>query len=96
MSKIKEFKQITYKGKTLKFKEPIIAKVDYVEGAWVIENEELKLLAIFPSEVECENIFLNEIRSIWRDYALAKDEDLTDDAIEFKKKLLNMIEQKEK
>ena len=79
-------------GRTYKFKEPLMLESEYIDGMLHLTHKGLSLSASGKSWGECQDIILEELATLWEEYALAPDDALTPGAIVFKKKLLEMVE----
>ena len=80
-------------GRTYKFKEPLMLESESVGGMLHLTHKEPTLSACGKSWGECANIIQEELAMLWEEYALAPDDELTADAIAFKKDLLGMVEE---
>ena len=79
--------------RTIKFKEPLMLESENMEGGLCLTHKELTLSACGKSVPQCVNIIREELATLWEEYALAPDDELTADAIVFKNKLLAMVEE---
>lgn len=81
-------------SRTFKFKEPLMLKAGYVDsGVCLTHNKEPYLTAYDKTFTKCEKIIREELATIWEEYALAPDNELTPSAIALKNKLLAMVEE---
>ena len=74
-----------------KFKTPLMFETEYEEGGGVtLTNKELCLTASGKTFTECDKSLRKDLADMWRDYAMAKAENLTPFGIALKGKLLAM------
>lgn len=74
-----------------RFKEPLTLKRESVEGWLYLTHEDLGLFARGSSWSECDEIIREDLATLWEEYALAPDEELTAGATALKNKLLAMV-----
>lgn len=79
-------------SKRFRFKEPLMLESENVEGGLCLTHKELALSACGNSWGECDKIIREDLATLWTDYALAPDDELTADALTLKNKLLGMVE----
>ena len=80
------------RGKTYKFKEPLMLESENAEGRLCLTHKELSLSACGKSWSECEQCIRKKLAMMWEAYALASDNGLTMTGAAIKKKLLAMVE----
>lgn len=73
-----------------KFKTPLMFETEYKEGGVTLTNKELCLTASRKTFSECDKSLRKDLADMWRDYAMAKDENLTQFGIGLKGKLLTL------
>ncbi len=86
-----EFRGVCSEEYDLKFKETLMAKVDFIDKMVVIENEEYNILCISDSWEECIEQFNEFFVFLWKEFALVSDDELTKDALVLKHKLKNLV-----
>ena len=80
-------------AKRFRFKDPLMLESEKVEGGLCLAHKELSLSACGKSWSECDEIIREELATLWEEYALAPDDELTVDAIALKNKLLGMVDE---
>ncbi len=75
----------------LRLKKPITIRLSYDKGIWCLENEELELFGCGKTLDEAFEDFKTVFESLVESYILEKDENLSDDALKLKKKLLEFL-----
>ena len=80
-------------SKRFRFKDPLMLESENVEGGLCLTHKELTLSACGKSWGECDRIIREELATLWEEYALAPDDELTVDAIALKNKLLGMVDE---
>jgi hypothetical protein len=86
-------KRIFSDHEDLPLKEPITVTIDYNDNHWIMEYEDLGILATSQDYNECLNEFHKEFFFLWKEYALATDSELTPGAQNLKKRIKNVIEE---
>ena len=81
------------RGKEVRFKEPLMLDNEMIDGQLCLSHQELNLFVYGYSWGECNDQIHEELAMLWEEYALAPDEELTEDAIALKEKLLRMVEE---
>ena len=79
--------------KIYKFKEHLMLETENVEGGICLTHKGLSLSACGKSFSECEEIIREELATLFEEYVLAPDDELTPGAIVFKNQLLAMVEE---
>ena len=74
------------RGKEVRFKEPLMLDNEMIDGQLCLSHQELNLF-VYGYQIH------EELAMLWEEYALAPDEELTEDAIALKEKLLRMVEE---
>ncbi|MFZ3382739.1 MAG: hypothetical protein WA144_02320 [Candidatus Methanoperedens sp.] len=85
------FKEIHKFQHNLKFKESLIAKVEFVDQMIVVENEEYNILCISDNWDDCIEQFEEFFVFLYEEFALAPDNELTNDGINLKNKLKKLV-----
>jgi hypothetical protein len=78
-------------GNTLRFMEPITAKVTYRDNMYYCQNEDLGITSMSTRWEGCVKDFQDEILFIWNEYGKEDEGRLTDDAKELKRRILTHI-----
>ena len=74
-----------------KFKTPLMFETEYKEGGGItLTHKDLCLTVSGKTFSECDKSLRKDLADIWRDYAMAKDENLTPFGIGLKGKLLTL------
>lgn len=81
------------RSKTYKFKEPLMLKTEHIGDGICLIHKDLSLSACGKSFSECETIIREELATLWEEYALVPDYDLSLGALIFKNQLLAMVEE---
>ena len=80
-------------SKRFRFKVPLMLEDEVVEGGRCLTHKGLSLSACGATWSECDKIIREELATLWEEYALASDDELTAGAITLKNKLLGMVEE---
>lgn len=86
-----EIEILKMKDKVISFKEPIPIETEFEKDHYIFSNDKLNLLVVAPKIKDGLEELNEELKTLWRDYALAKDSELSGDAIQFKKYLLSLV-----
>ncbi|WP_438316140.1 hypothetical protein [Sporosarcina sp. FA9] len=81
-----------YHQKQYEMMDGFYVELDYVDGYWTIEHEELGLYISEPTLREVLSACYLGLSYLWEEYAVSPDEELTIDAIELKKCVIRYIE----
>ncbi len=87
-----ELLRIFSNAEELQLSQPLVVAVDYRDNMWVMENEELAVSSIAIEYEECLRDFNSAVLMVWKEYAKADNKELTKDAIELKRKILQYVE----
>ena len=85
------FNRIFKDDRELALKSPIRAFVDFVEGMWTMENEDLGIVASGEDYESCLADFQDEFFLAWDEYAHEDDDTLTEDARLLKQRILLLV-----
>jgi hypothetical protein len=85
------FKEITYANRTFVLRRPILCAVFRDGEHYIVEYAPLGLRSYALSRAGAVADFAEDFSFLWKEYALAKDEELTRGAIEIKRTLLSMV-----
>lgn len=85
-------KVITVRSRKFHLKKPISVEVDYQDSVWSYEYLPLGIMTYSPSRREALSQFREEFEFIWEEYAQESDENLTIDAQQLKRCLLDLVE----
>jgi hypothetical protein len=77
----------------LQLKQPITVAIDYRDDYWVMEYEDLGIIATAPDYNECLTEFHKEFFFLWKEYGLATNSDLTKGAKKLKERILSTIQE---
>jgi len=90
-----EFDYINYGDKKLRFKERLVLtpELDESEQFYTIEYQKFNLNTFAYTRKEMIDGIESDIAMLWKEYAKAKDSELTKDALELKRLLLSNIEE---
>jgi hypothetical protein len=86
-------KDFFVKNKLLTFKQPINVEVEYSNEQYIFSEDNLKLLVVAKNVKEGFEGIKEELSHIWTNYVLAKERELSSDAIRFKKHLLSLVKE---
>jgi len=85
--------EISFGDKKVKLSRPLLLDIDIEEGIrydiYILSNDELKLLAMQKSLDKASKEIQEEFLELWENYVDYPENELTKDAIEFKKKLMS-------
>lgn len=88
--------EIFFDDKKIKLSKPLEVSIDLEEGLrydiYILSNEDLKLLAIQKSLDDASIEIQEEFYELLEDYTECPEDELTKDAIKFKKKLMSYVE----
>jgi hypothetical protein len=79
------------KNALITFEQPINVEVEFENEEYIFSEDKLKLLVVTKNVKDGITGIKEELTSIWEDYILANERELSGDAIEFKKNLLSLI-----
>lgn len=85
-------KVITVGSRRFHLKKPISVELDFQDSVWSYEYLPLGIITCSPSRSEALSQFWEEFEFIWEEYAQERDENLTLDAQELKRHLLELVE----
>jgi|LGVE01.1.fsa_nt_gb hypothetical protein len=83
------------KNDLITFKQPTNVEVEFENEQYIFSEDKLKLLVVAKTIEEGITGIKEELTSIWEDYILANEQELSGDAIEFKKNLLSLIKERD-
>jgi len=83
--------ELGYKGRKFIFNGKLPVRVTQKEGWWTLESDTCKLMGYGSSRSEAELSFCFDFSSCWDDLACEEDENLTYEAINMKRQLLNLV-----
>lgn len=94
LERFSEFKlhRILSKEEELTLTQPIVVDVDYSDDQWILKNDELNIIGFGETYDESLKEFNEEFVFVWKEYGLAKDNELTYDAQLLKKNLMHHLE----
>ncbi len=75
----------------LPLKKPLEYAVDFRDDMWTMENKELGIISMYADYAECLRDFNEEVYFIYEEYGQEEDGNLTNDAKELKRKILQHI-----
>lgn len=78
-------------GEKLRLAEPITANVTYQDKAYFCQSEDLGIFSASTELEDCLKDFQKEVIFVLNEYGKAKDDRLTQDAIELKRKILRYV-----
>lgn len=81
--------QINIKGKSLDLKEPILLSVSYEDDRYLVSNDKFHLRGSGSSLKAAIEDIKEEIEILWDDYVEAGLDDLSEDALDFRKELIS-------
>lgn len=85
-----QFDKIVYEHLNLALKTPIILQVEIEGGYYVVRYPELGMIVAEKNLDELCASFQEDFASLWYDYALEQDENLTENAILLKRELRSL------
>jgi hypothetical protein len=91
--KLVPLKAIEYYGNKYVFKNLIHLIIIKRQGYYTAEYKALNIYSCEKSMKEVLESFSEQFNMMWKSYVLENNENLTDDAIEYKNKLLNFAEE---
>jgi len=83
--------RVIYNSRSFILAKPIQLLINFHDGIWVHEHQQLGIIAYGKSRSESLNAFRMEFAALWDDYALEEDDLLSDDAKALKKTMLNLV-----
>lgn len=86
-------KQIHWKSKTFSLREQIMCGILIEDGMYILEYDPLRLRVAAESRDDVIKEFRQEFSMLWDEYAQAEDSELTEDAQEIKKHLLDIVQE---
>lgn len=85
--------EISFEDKKIKLVRPIILDINVERGIrydiYILSNEDLKLFAMQKSLKESSAEIQEEFCELWEEYVECPESDLTEKAMELKKKLMS-------
>ncbi len=98
VSRIEAFTSITIQRiftekAELRLKEPLVVSVDYQDNYWVMENEDLNIIASAEDYDDCLKEFHSNVYFIYTEYGLSKDSTLSPGARELKRKIRSLVKE---
>jgi hypothetical protein len=88
-----ELQRILTKTSELQLSQPLEVSIDYKDNYWIMENEDLGIIATGRDYDECLNEFHSNVHFIYTEYGLAHDSTLTPDAKMLKQKILSFVKE---
>lgn len=82
---------LEHKGAVYRLNPPLVLEVDFEKGLFLAVDEELGIYVSGKRMESLKEEFSVDIDFLWKEYALEEDENLTEDAVGFKKELLKRI-----
>ena len=86
------WRRVSYGDRVFRLRRAIEIKVGFHEGLWVHEFEPLCLLAYAPTRSESLDALRQNFVAAWDEIAQEDDTNLTDDARDLKRRLLDVVE----
>jgi hypothetical protein len=83
--------RVIYNNRSFILTKPMQLLVNFLDGIWVHEHQQLGIIAYGKSRAESLNAFRMEFAALWDDYALEEDGLLSDDAKALKKAMSNLV-----
>ena len=83
--------RVIYNNRSFILTKPMQLLVNFLDGIWVHEHQQLGIIAYGKSRAESLNAFRMEFAALWDDYALEEDDLLSDDAKALKKAMSNFV-----
>jgi hypothetical protein len=75
----------------LKLSSPLTVAVDFRDDHWVMEHEDLGIIATDSDYEKCFRDFNDEFLFVWNEYGNADEAALTSGALELKKKIISVV-----
>lgn len=85
---IVKFETFTYNGEQKELINPVICKRDYASDVVMLENEELALYVYEDDEKSARTAMLEYLSSLYENYVVASEDELSNDARRYRDKLL--------
>lgn len=82
---------VTHENREFKLNEPLTITVKWDGEGWVFEAEEIGIVGFGRLRREASLAFSQDFAACWDNFALATDEDLTEDAVELKAALTALV-----
>ncbi len=83
---------IEIRGRNLDLKEPLDLDLLYEDDRYIVSNDKLHLMAVGPNLKDAIEGINEEIEILWEDYVEASLDELSEDAMEFRKKIISSME----
>lgn len=83
--------EIRYENHVFELLVPIEVEVEPSSEGWILYYEDLYILIFAKTIEKCIEEFHEYFGVLWEEYVKEIDEKLTEDACEFKRKLLKMV-----
>ena len=82
---------ITVDGKAVQLTRPVAMNARFQDNTYFCQNEELGIVSVSAKLKDCIRDFEEEFLCLWNAYGKERDDRLTDDAKELKKRLLQHL-----
>lgn len=86
------YSTIVDKGRCFHLKESITVQVDFVSEYWIYEYPDLGISCYSMKRKRAEEMFQEDFSACWDYISNTPDEDLTQDAVELKRKILSLVD----
>lgn len=83
--------EISWEGRILRLPHPLFVELEEQDGSIYASSGGLGICAAGVTEDDAKLAFAEEFIVLWEEIALAPDEELTSDAIELKRKMLELV-----
>jgi hypothetical protein len=87
--------RLTYGDRKFSFSDRLVVSVDFQDGVWSHENENLGILAYGETRAESLDAFKDDFTACWDSIGQEDNRNLTRDAIQLKKKLRRLVKEVE-
>lgn len=84
---------IKMRDRIIHLKEPIPVEIEFEEKQYILSYEKLNLLAVAPKIKDGLDEINSELATIWNEYALVDNSELSEDAIKLKNYLLSLVQE---
>lgn len=76
----------------VKLSEPLSVKIQFEDQQYILSDDDLGLLAISGKLDNAVNEIQEEFSELWNEYVTCPEEELTEDAIALRAKLIRLVE----
>jgi hypothetical protein len=83
---------IKIRGRSLYLREPLDLDILYEDDQYMVSNDKLHLMAVGPNLKDAIKGINEEIEILWEDYVEASLDELSEDAVEFRRRMISSLE----